>query len=41
MDEKTYELHIVKKPKEIEYVAKKIQVIKIDDFLFISPKLHN
>jgi nonsense-mediated mRNA decay protein 3 len=41
MDEKTYELHIVKKPKEIQYVAKKIQVIKIDDFLFVSPKLHN
>ncbi len=41
MDEKTYELHIVKKPKEIQYVAKKIQVIKIDDFLFVSPKLQN
>jgi len=41
MDEQTYELHFVKKPEEIEYVTKKIQVIKIDDFLFISPKLHN
>ena len=41
MDEQTYELHIVKKPEEIEYTAKKIQVIKIDDLLFISPKLHN
>jgi nonsense-mediated mRNA decay protein 3 len=41
MDEQTYELHIVKKPEEIEYVAEKIQVIKIDNFLFISPKLHN
>ena len=41
MDEQTYELYIVKKPEEIEYVTKKIQVIKIDDLLFISPKLHN
>lgn len=41
MDEKTYELHNVKKPKEIEYLAKKIEVIKIDNLLFISPKLHN
>ncbi len=41
MDEKTYELHIVKKPKEIEYLSKKIQVIKIDDLLFVYQKLHN
>ncbi|MCJ7571629.1 MAG: hypothetical protein MUO82_07110 [Candidatus Thermoplasmatota archaeon] len=41
MDEKTYELHIVKKPEEIQYAAKKIQVIKIDDLLFVSPKSHN
>jgi nonsense-mediated mRNA decay protein 3 len=41
MDEKTYKIYIVKKPKEIEYKTKKIQVIKIDDFLFVHPKLHN
>ncbi len=40
MDEKTYELHNVKKPKEIEYLTKKIEVIKIDNFLFVSPKLN-
>ena len=41
MDEKTYELHTVKKPKEIEYSAKKIEVIKIDNLLFVSAKLYN
>jgi nonsense-mediated mRNA decay protein 3 len=40
MDEKTYELHVVKKPEEIEYKTSKIQVIKIDDLLFVPPKLH-
>jgi nonsense-mediated mRNA decay protein 3 len=41
MDEKTYKIHIVEKPKEIEYKTKKIHVIKIDDLLFVHPKLHN
>jgi len=41
MDEKTYELYIIKKPEEIEYKTKKISVIKIDDLLFVAPKLHN
>jgi nonsense-mediated mRNA decay protein 3 len=40
MDEKTYDIHIVKKPKEIEYKTQKIQVIKIDNKLFLFPKLN-
>jgi nonsense-mediated mRNA decay protein 3 len=40
MDEKTYDIHIVKKPKEIEYKTEKIQVIKIDNKLFLFPKLN-
>ena len=41
MNEKTYDLYIVKKPKEIEYISKKIQMIKIDDLLFVYPKINN
>jgi nonsense-mediated mRNA decay protein 3 len=41
MDEKTYELHNVKKPEKIEYLTKKIEVIKIDDLIFIYPKKLN
>lgn len=40
MDEKTYDIHIVKKPKEIKYKTEKIQVIEIDNKLFIFPKLN-
>ncbi len=39
MDEKTYKIQIVKKPKEFEYKKKKITVFKKDDFLFLTPKL--
>ena len=41
MDEKTYKICIVKKPKEFEYKKKKILILKKDDFLFITPKLQN
>ena len=41
MDERTYKIKIVKKPKEFEYGKEKIKVLKKDDFLFLSPKLQN
>jgi len=41
MDERTYKINIVKKPKEFDYKKKKILVLKKDDFLFVSPKIQN
>lgn len=39
MDERTYKIKIVKKPKEFEYDKEKIKVLKKDDFLFLTPKI--
>lgn len=40
MDEKTYEIHIVKKPEEIQYKTSKLKIIKLDDLVFVSPEIH-
>jgi len=42
MDEKTYKIIIVKKPKHMEYSTEKIKVITIEDqvFLYPDPLLH-
>jgi len=39
MDENTYKISVVKKPKEFECSQEKIPVLKKDDFLFIAPKI--
>jgi nonsense-mediated mRNA decay protein 3 len=38
MDEISYNISVVKKPKAFNHKDKKISVLKIDDFLFINPK---
>ncbi len=41
MNERTYEIKIVKKPKSFNYKDEKIRVLQKNDFLFIPPKLQN
>ena len=41
MDQKTFEIQTIKKPKQKDFPSKKIDVISIDDQIFISPlKIH-
>jgi len=37
MDEKTYKIRIVKKPKPIKYSSEKIDIITIEDQIFLFP----
>jgi len=38
MDEKTYELKIVKKPKKINFSSKKLKIITIEDQIYLFPQ---
>jgi len=38
MDEKTYEVKIIRKPKSITFKSEKIHVVKIDEQIFLLPK---
>jgi NMD protein affecting ribosome stability and mRNA decay len=37
MDEKNYEIKIIRKPKPVSFDSKTIKVIKIEDKLFLLP----
>jgi len=38
MNENSYEIKIIRKPKIISFKSEKIKIVKIDDLLFLSPK---